>query len=248
MAHTNARLDAMKLTLKLFFLFTLIVFNPTILASTVPSGNPSTQSIDEIHELVRNHVKQKVDQHIFEASIRLRKLSPDLRLKQCEKPLQVIDNRLDKTAGRMTIRVKCLQPKWQVFVPVTVDGKLPVVVAAKAIIKRAVITSEDVKQVLIPFKKVPSGVLVDINKAIGMRAQNAIGANETIIVRNLEPPYWVFKNKQVNIITRIGGIEVRTKGTALKSGVVDEQVAVKNSKSEKIIYGIVIAPNTVLVP
>jgi len=206
------------------------------------------QSIEEVHQLVEKHAKQKVDQQLFEAEILMRKLSPDLKLPKCQIPLELIDNRLDKLAGRMTIRVICQQPKWQVFVPVTIEGKKPLVISAKAILKRAVITPEDVKQVLVSYKKIPSGSLVDINKAIGMRAKRAIGANQPIKVRDLQPPYWVFKNKEVGIITRIGGIEVKTKGIALKSGVVDEQIPVKNVSTDKIINGIVIAPNTVLIP
>ena len=206
------------------------------------------QSLDDIHQLVENHVKQKVDQQLFDINIQIRKLSPELNLPNCQSPLQLIDNRLNRVAGRMTIRVMCAKPKWQVFVPVNVDGKKPLIISAKAILNRAVITHEDVKQVYVSYKKIPSGSLVNINKAIGMRAKRAIGANQPLKIRDLQPPFWVYKNKEVTIITRTAGIEVKTKGTALKSGVIDEQVPVANSKTKKIIYGIVIAPNTVLIP
>lgn len=218
------------------------------LANQNVSGETSYQPVEEIHQLVYKHVKQKVDQKIYDPVITLRKLSSNLQLPMCNSDLELVDNRLDSIAGRMTIRVICAQPKWQVFVPVTVDGKQPVVISSKGILKRAVIKSEDVKQILLPYKKIPAGSMINVSKVIGMRAKKAIPPNQTIRVRDLQPPYWVFKNKQVNIITRIGGIEVKTKGTALQSGVVDEQVAVKNSSSKKTVKGIVIAPNTVLVP
>lgn len=212
------------------------------------SVNPTYQSLDEIHQLVTNHVKQKIDQKIYEASIILRKLSPEIKLAHCQSSIQIEDKNLDSIAGRMTISARCLQPKWRVFIPVTVDGKQYAVISTKGILRKAVIKAEDVKQALINYRKIPSGSMINVSKVIGMRAKKPIAPNQILKIRDLQPPYWVFKNQQVTIVTRIGEIEVKTNGTALKSGVVDEQVPIKNSSSQKIIRGIVIAPNTVLVP
>ena len=212
------------------------------------SNTTAYQPLDEIHQLVTNHVKQKIDQKIFDASIQLRKLTPELKIPLCKSNLELLDKDLSNIAGRMTISVFCRQPKWRVFVPVTVEGKQPVVMTTHGILKRAVIKEGDVKQVLLNYKRIPSGGMVDVSKVVGMRTKKAIAPNTVIKVRDLQPPYWVFKNKQVNIITRIGGIEVKTRGTALESAVADEQVPIRNNTSEKIIKGIVIAPNTVLVP
>lgn len=238
----------MKNTILLLILSSLAFGNQAFASEQLSAQEPQYQSLDMVHELVLNHVKQKIDQKIFEPTIKLRKLSPELKLPHCKSGVQLEDKRPDNYAGRMTISVHCLQPKWRAFIPVTVDGKQPAVIATKGILKRAVITSDDVKQVLISYKKIPTGSMLETSKVIGMRAKKSIAPNKIIKIRDLQPPYWVFKNKEVNILTRIGGIEVRTKGTALKSAVMDEQVPVKNSSSQKIIKGIVIAPNTVLVP
>ncbi|MDX1353487.1 MAG: flagellar basal body P-ring formation chaperone FlgA [Thiomicrorhabdus sp.] len=238
----------------LFSLFLLIVSNVYAnqeqnYANAQPeSHSASYQALDEIHELVTNHVKQKIDQKIFDATIQLRKLTPELKIPKCLSNLELVDKDLSNISGRMTISVFCQQPKWRVFVPVTVKGKQPVVISTNGILKRAVIKESDVKQTLMDYKAIPSGGMIDVSKVIGMRAKKAIPPNTVIKVRDLQPPYWVFKNKQVNIITRIGGIEVKTRGTALESGVADEQVPIRNNTSEKIIKGIVVAPNTVLVP
>jgi len=212
------------------------------------SSQVENQRIQSIHDLVMNHVKQKIDQKIYEPNITLRKLSPDLKLANCSSSLELLDRSPQNFAGRMTISVSCLAPKWRVFIPVTVDGKQIAVISTKGILKRAVIKPEDIKEVLLPYNKIPSGSMNDAARATGMRTKKAIKPNQVIKIRDLQPPYWVFKNQQVNIITRIGEIEVKTSGTALASGVADEQVPIKNNSSKKIIKGIVIAPNTVLVP
>lgn len=222
--------------------------NQTANIETQQTKTQSYQSLDEIHQLVTKHVKQKIDQKIFDPKIQLRKLSPKLRIPQCQTSLQLIDKDLENTVGRMTISVHCRQPKWRVYVPVTVEGNIPVIISTHGILKHAVIKAEDVRETLLNYKNVPSGAMININKVIGMRAKRSIGPNNVIKINNLQPQYWVFKNKQVDIITRIGGIEVKTRGTALSDAVADEQVKVQNNTSEKVIKGIVIAPNKVLVP
>lgn len=244
----------MKNSIYLFTIIPLLLVTFSKSSFATPEANlyrdksPAFQSIDEIHNLVTLHVKQKIDQKIFEPTIQLRKLSPEIRLKPCQSEIQIEDKNLDNLTGRMTISAVCLNPKWRVYVPVTVNGKQPVVISTKGILKKAVIKKEDVKQVLIHYKKIPSGSMVNISKAIGMRAKKSIAPNQILRIRDLQPPYWVFKNQQVNVITRIGEIEVKTTGTALKSAVADEQVSIKNNSSKKTIKGIVVAPNTVLVP
>lgn len=244
----------MKRTIYLLTLLSLLFIsvNTKIYATTEEIQSPkidsSLQSVDEIHQLVTNHVKQKIDQKLFEPTIQLRKLSSEIKLARCQSAIQIEDKNLDNVVGRMTISAVCLNPKWRVFIPVTVDGKQLVVISTKGILKKAVIQEGDVKQELIHYKKIPSGSMINLSKAVGMRAKKAIPANQILKIRDLQPPFWVFKNQQVNIITRIGEIEVKTTGTALQNGVVDEQVSIKNSSSQKTIKGIVIAPNTVLVP
>ncbi|MCF6298359.1 MAG: flagellar basal body P-ring formation protein FlgA [Thiomicrorhabdus sp.] len=203
---------------------------------------------NDIYTLADEYLKQKTDQKIFDVAFEIKKFNPSMALPRCQTPLVLKDRNPNRISGRMTLSVSCKQPTWRIFVPVVVTGKLPVILSAKGIPKQAVIKEEHVKKVFLPYQKVPKGHLIDINTAIGMRAIKSIPANKVLRIKDLSPPYWVFKNQQVNIITRIGSIEVRAFGIALKNGVEQEQVPIKNSSSQKVIKGIVIAPNTVLVP
>ncbi len=230
--------------------YALILFmNPVFsLQANEINSLPLLQAHNTIYVLATEYLKQKTDQKIFEASWELKKLSTQLRLPQCQQPLSLKDRNPNTFAGRMTLSVSCAQPTWRVFVPVVVTGKLPVIISIKGIPKQAVIKEEQIKKVLLPYKQVPKGHLINLNTVIGMRATRAIPPNKVLRIKDLQPAYWVIKKQQVNIITRIGGIEVKALGVALKSGVEQEHVPVKNLSSQKIIKGIVIAPNTVLIP
>lgn len=227
----------------------ILIMNPIFHLQANETNQPhALQDHNELYVLATEYLKQKTNQKIFEASFELKKLSPQLRLPKCQAPLSLKDRNPNTFAGRITLSISCQKPIWRVFVPVVITGKLPVIISTKGIPKQAVIKKEHIKRVLLPYKRVPKGHLVNINTAIGMRAIKAIPPNKVLKIKDLQPAFWVIKNQQVNIITRIAGIEVKAVGVALKSGVEQEHVPVKNLSSKKIIKGIVIAPNTVLIP
>ncbi len=227
----------------------ILLINPVFhLQANETHRSHTLQDHNEVYALAAEYLKQKTDQKIFEASFELKKFSKQLRLPKCLSPLSLKDRNPNTFAGRITLSISCHQPTWRVFVPAVITGKLPVIISTKGIPKQAVIKEGYIKRVLLPYQKVPKGHLVNINTAIGMRATKAIPPNKVLKIKDLQPSFWVIKNQQVNIITRIGGIEVKAVGMALKNGIEQEHVPVKNLSSKKVIKGIVIAPNTVLIP
>ncbi|MBN2864637.1 MAG: flagellar basal body P-ring formation protein FlgA [Thiotrichales bacterium] len=228
----------------LFLLLTSSVLN----AGDSSSDTSKYQSLEVLHSEAMEFLKQKVDQKLIEPQIQLKKLNPRIQLPACQASLEFIDRTPSKLAGRTTIGIKCPQPSWQTFVSAYIDGKLSVVVSTQGILKQAVIKKEDIALENIHFKSVPNDALISIDTAIGMRAKKAISANTVLTLRNLQPPYWVFKKQPVRIITKIGQIEISARGIALEDGVENQQVDIKNISSQKTIRGIVIAPNTVMVP
>ncbi|QBZ83506.1 flagella basal body P-ring formation protein FlgA [Hydrogenovibrio crunogenus] len=230
------------------FLLSALLLNSTFAQAENQSLKPESQPLDTLYNMVRSHLKQKTDQKVYNAQIDIREFSRRLQLPKCQEALELEDKAPEKLYGRMTLRVICPSPEWKVYVTATVEGDVPVVITTKAILKQAVIQKEDVKRILVPYQKTKTGALIDIDSAIGMRAKRGLSPNSILTVRQLQPPYLVLEDNNVTIITYIGNIKVESVGKALKDGVKNQQVPVENLSSKKIIKGIVIAPNTVLVP
>lgn len=206
------------------------------------------QSIDSLHQQALEYLKQKVDQKLIDPKIHLKKLNPRIQLPHCQSEIELSDRTPSRIGGRNTLGIKCHQPAWQTFISAYIDGKLSVVIASQGILKQAVIKAEDIVLADLHYKKVPQDALRSLDKALGMRAKKNIAPHKVLTLRNLQPPYWVLKKQPVNILTKIGNIEVSTKGIALQNGVEHQQVDIKNISSNRTIKGIVIAPNTVMVP
>lgn len=206
------------------------------------------QSPKKLNEIVLEHLKQKVDQKLNSPVISINPISKRLRLARCETPIQLQDKSPEKITGRVTIRLSCSKPAWKLFVTANIDGKLPVIVSTNGILKQTVIQKTDIKRIYLPYKKVRRGSMQSLEKVIGMRAKKSIGPNKVISINFLQPPYLVFKNQPINIVSHIGKLKVEMAGVALQSGTKQQQISFKNNSSNRVLKGIVIAPNTVWVP
>lgn len=206
------------------------------------------QSLEVIHELVYEQVKQNIDQQIHEAKIDIRSLPSTLTLPQCTVPLELSQRDPNQIHGRLTVSVNCQAPSWRVFVSVDIDGKMPAIVATQGILRQAVINQEDVELKLTPLSDIRRGSLQSLENVIGMRAKRAIPANRVLTLHMLDIPYWVIEKEEVTLVTRVGGVEIKTTGIALEDGMQHDQVTVKNINSDITVTGIVIAPKTVEVP
>lgn len=206
------------------------------------------QSLDAIHELVHEHVKQNIDQKIQEAQIDIRTLPSTLTLPQCTTQPELSQRDTNQIHGRITVSVSCNQPSWRVFVSVNIDGKIPAVISTQGILRQAVINSEDVALRLTPLSELRHGAMKSLDNVIGMRAKRGIPANRVLTLQMLDIPYWVIEKEEVTLVTRIGGVEIKTTGIALEDGMQQDQVRVRNINSDITVTGIVIAPKTVEVP
>ncbi len=212
-------------------------------------GNPVTYlSPKQLNQIVLSHLKQKVDQKLDSPKIKITPISKRIRLAQCQTGIELTDQSPSKIAGRMTIKLSCQKPSWKIHITATVNGNLPVIVSKNGILKKMLIKPSDVEMIYLPYKKVKKGTMQTLDKVVGMRTKRSIGPHKIISIHYLQPPYLVFKNQPINIIFYMGNLKVESSGTALKSGTKDQQISFKNNASNKVLKGIVVAPNTVWVP
>ncbi|WFE67883.1 flagellar basal body P-ring formation chaperone FlgA [Thiomicrospira sp. R3] len=220
-----------------------------MLASPKTNAQEATnQSIEDLHQQVYLYLKQNLDQQIIEPVITIRRLSAHLALAPCLSELQLSHRSAHSLAGRQTVQVECSQPNWRIFVSAEVDGKIEAVVTRQGILRQAIINPADIELRAVPISDVRRGWLSSLDNVLYARAKRAIRPNTVITLQMLDAPYWVIDKQEVTIITQVSGLEIRTTGIALSNAMQHDQVEVRNKNSNIVITGIVIAPNTVMVP
>jgi flagella basal body P-ring formation protein FlgA len=206
------------------------------------------EDLKKLEKTVYQHLKQKSDHKLLKPVIEVNPLSATLTLPKCQKPIKVNDRNPEKFAGRLVTGIECESPFWRTFISAKVDGKVQIVASTKAIYRNSVIQTNMVKLISVPYSSRLQNHLTQIESAIGMRAKRSIRSNTPIDIHDLLPPFWVYKNKPVTLLTMINGVSVETMGIALKDAFQGQTVLVRNATSDKLIRGIVIAPNKVQVP
>lgn len=230
-------------------------------AKAKPERPPANEASPE--EALQRSVKKWVSeqQKTPMEALELAPLDPRLKLQACAVPL-MFDTPFSSADS---VRVRCSQPVWQLYVKVT--NKL----APKALVSTNRETppapKEVHRKVLVAAAVLPRGtvlnethvVLADVDtSSVGSPAFEAVAdVMHSELVRDLRPgqPIRVQDVRQTVLVKRgqtvlmsVGqaqGFQITARVEALQDGRMGEKVQLKNSESGKILSGVVKGPNTV---
>ena len=118
-------------------------------------------------------------------------------------------------------------------------------VLAGPLARSTIITANDLKLVNLPLESALNGVILDPAQIIGMQLTRALNANDPIKIGQLRSPKVIKRGQQVVLVTRLNGLEVRSRGKAQGDAATGEHVAAINLVSGKRVEGIALADGTV---
>lgn len=123
--------------------------------------------------------------------------------------------------------------------PVIAGGAgVPVVVAARSIPSRTVLSASDVTMA----PAAPGAWLEDPRAAVGLEARTTLYAGRPIRAEDLSPPAMIERNEVVRLSYRRGGLSISAEGRALDRGAVGDLVRAMNLDSRQTITGRVAGP------
>jgi flagella basal body P-ring formation protein FlgA len=216
-------------------LIRLLVMLGSLLAS---SAFATTQSLDAIRAAAESFVRSQLPAASGTHFITAATLDPRLRLQPCSKSLEAFAN--SNTVGaRSSIGVRCTEPTWTIYVPVTVEVEAPVLVLRRALARNASVTTQDVE---VQVRRLPGSAATfvnDISRLDGQRLKRSLAAGAALTVDALTPDILVRRGQLVTLIAQAGGVEIRAQGQALTEGGANERIRVRNASSNKIVEGVV---------
>jgi flagella basal body P-ring formation protein FlgA len=204
------------------------------------NASANVQSIDSIQaaaeQFVRSSLPEKSVKHFVTAS----NLDPRLRLDECASPLEAFSQGTGMNTGRMTIGVRCPSATpWTIYVPVTVEVEVSVLVLRRPLARRSRVALADVEP---QVRRLPGRASVFINDVAslqGHRLKRSLPVGTALTVDMLQPDVLVRRGQQVTLIAANGGVQIRAQGQALTEGAADERVRVQNVSSLKVVEGVV---------
>lgn len=208
----------------------------------------TTQSIDEVQTAAEAFVRSRLPDSHVKQFVSAAKLDSRLRVESCTQPLQAFEQSATNLGERVTVGVRCPAANtWTLYVPVSVEVEVPVLVLRRALARRARVAMIDVEPETRRMPGNAASFVQDAASLQGHRLKRSLPAGTALTVDMLVPDVVVRRGQQVTLIAATGPVEIRAQGHALTEGGVDDRVRVQNASSLKVVEGVVESDSVVRV-
>lgn len=172
-----------------------------------------------------------------------------LALAECVAPLEVQFSGDPWKTTSPSLLVACEGERpWRMFVTASLSIKGPALVAARPLTRGERITEALLVSHSVEVNASRRGVITDPGQAVGMEVRRSVNAGSLITPDILSAPDAVARGDHVIITARSGNFSVRSRGKALASASIGEQVLVENLRSSRTIKANVVGPGQVEIP
>lgn len=211
------------------------------------TATANVQPLDSIQQTAEDFARSQLPEGKAKHFVSAGSLDSRLRLHRCDVPLEAFSNTTEISA-RLTVGVRCTAAApWTIYVPVTIEVEVPVLVLRRALARRARVTLADVEPQVRRLPGSASNFVTDIANLQGHRLKRALQAGTAITVDALTPDILVRRGQQVTLIAAVNGVEIRAQGNALTEGGAHDRVRVQNVTSLKVVEGVVESDSVVRV-
>ena len=209
-----------------------------------------------LHKAVVDWVAQT--QSVAAESVVLAPMDPRLQVKACASPLA-----MDLPfASPDTIRVRCAQPAWQLYVRVSVPGRVAsagpgkaepapvqkrqVLVAAVPLQRGMSLTAAHVRLAEVDTSGMPANVLEQVSQVLHAEVVRDVRPDTPLRSQDIRPTVLVKRGQMVLMsIGQAQGFQISARVEAMQDGRYGEQIKLKNRDSGRMLTGQVKGPNQV---
>lgn len=173
---------------------------------------------------------------------------PRLKLPACPQPLAADLTAARGSSARVTAEVRCPgATPWRLFLPVRLTLERPVLVATRALARDTVLAPADVRLAPLPSGALGSGVLFDVEGAVGRRLRRPVDAGQVLTINQLMAATVVRRGQQVMLEAEAPGYVVRMAGVAQRDGALGDIIEVQNVNSGRTVQAVVRSAKSVQV-
>lgn len=150
-------------------------------------------------------------------------------LAPCTSPLEASLPGVANLKRNTTVKLLCPQ-QWQIYVPVRIEERYPLVVAKIPLSAGTVLTASMLDISLHDQLSTPGSSFTNVEGLIGARIKRQVQAGRPIRSNNLCA---VCSGDEVTVYSSVGTLTIKTQGQAESDGAPGEQVKVLNPRSGK---------------
>ncbi len=185
---------------------------------------------EHLKRLILNFFKQNYPDYEVISVPRITVKLPYRKFKE-KLSLDYLGNYSARFIYEITVNGEVVKKFW---IPVRVERKVKVVVAAKPIPRGTKITLDEITLKKVRESRARGGT-DNVSSVIGATARRDFLPGDVITERGIVPNFAVKKNQPVRVVYRNGAIKVELLGIALQDGVVGNIIKVKNPSTGKVL-------------
>ncbi len=218
-------------------------------AAVAPAQDAArTESPESIRAAAEAFVKTQLPHEANVASVTAGTLDSRLRLARCTGRLNAQLPAGAAMQSRTMVGVGCEGPvRWRVYVPVTVESRISVLILKHPVPREARLTIEDVTIETRKVTGLATAFLTDVSDLRARSVERPLPMGTTLTMDMFKPDLVIRHGQEVTLIAAAGGIEVRATGKALADAAGGTRLKVQNLSSLKVVEGVVEGPDLVRV-
>lgn len=227
----------------------LVITGLMLAPLTAAANQTRADDIRTAAESFLNDWAKQIEASGFRARYEIGNLDSRLRLAPCETALNLefTGDPMQSTSPSLLVSCQGERP-WRMFVTAFVEVFGPALVAARPLARGERLTQALVTTQEVQVNASRKGALTDPAAIDGMRMRRPVNAGTMMSPDLLEAPNAIERGDHVIIVATSGGFSVSTRGKALASAEIGEQVLVENLRSARTIKATATAPGRVEIP
>lgn len=226
---------------------TIIIGLLIIIGFTQPSNASQSQSIASIQQAIRQFIAANLTPET-DYQIKTGQIDSRLKLPLCSKPLNIIVTKGSLKAGRNAIGVECSSnKKWTIYTSTIISIYKEVIVLSQPIKRGGFYTKNNVRAEKKEISNLRSGYFTDSQNIINKQATRSLAQGTIITQRNITEPKLIKRGEKVTIKISSPNLEISTSGIALMDGIQNQNIRIKNTKSQQIVQATVVNKGLVVV-
>jgi flagella basal body P-ring formation protein FlgA len=206
------------------------------------------ESPDSIRAAAEAYVKSQLPHDSTVASVTAGTLDNRLRLAKCTGGMHAQIPPGAPMQAHTMVGVGCQGPvRWTVYVAVTVESRISVLVLKHPVPRDARLTADDISVESRQVTGLTTAFLTDASDLQGRSAQRPLPMGTTLTMDMFKADLVIQHGQEVTLVAAAGGIEVRATGRALADAANGTRLKVQNMSSMKVVEGVVEGPDLVRV-
>jgi flagella basal body P-ring formation protein FlgA len=198
------------------------------------------EPLENIRAAAQDFIKSQIPGDAKTSIVTAAMLDPRLRLAKCSAPLIASLSPGARLQAKTPVGVSCRAgATWTVYVPVSVESEIGVLVLKESAARGAHVNVDSVTVQKRRVSGFADAYLTNTASLAGRTLKRSLPAGSALTADVLVADFIVKRGDQVTLLASTGGFEVRAYGRALSDGQDGGRIKAQNLSSLKVVEGVV---------